>query len=473
MIHAIKQEDQLLIQSVFDHKQEHIFRWWPELENESRQNLLAQIREIDFDQISHFQELLKNQSFVAKHDFFMEPPEVIHLPQTEGDKAKHHEARLVGEKMLSEGRVGTFMVAGGQGTRLGFEGPKGSYPICRMSGKSIFQIFAEKILAESRFYNVSVPWYIMTSETNDEATRAFFESNNYFGLISEDVYFVQQRMIPGLDSAGKLMLDAKDHLFKSPNGHGGSFLAMAEGGILKDCQKRGVELLSYFHVDNILIRPFDPVFIGFHKQSGSQMSSKMVQKRDAGEKVGVFGVVDGALCVVEYSDMSPEDMTATTPDGHLKYEAGSIGIHLFDTRFVAKMVEAGRKLPYHLAFKKIPFLSEEGQLINPEESNGYKFETFVFDAIRKAETSIILELKREEEFSPVKNRYGEDSPETARRDMSNYYADWLEAAGYDIPRDQDGNVPGVLEISPLYARNKEVFLANHPKDLKFNPVLLL
>jgi len=473
MIRAPEPQDQPLIETVVEHGQEQIFTWWDELSPESRRNLLGQVRTLDFDQIRTFRRILDASKKPCRKPLHMAPAEVIRMSRSEEEIRAREEARQAGEEALRGGRAGVFLVAGGQGTRLGFEGPKGCFPIGRMTGKSLFAMHAEQILAAVRHYGVRIPWTIMTSEGNDAETREFFVRHGHFGLDPADVSFVRQRMLPALDAEGRILLDAKDHLFMSPNGHGGALLAMADGGVLDDARRRGVDVLSYFQVDNVLIRILDPVFIGYHLMAGAQMSSKMVTKRHAGEKLGHFGRVDGRLCVVEYSDMLPEDMEARTPDGRLKYEAGSIGIHLIDPEFVERKAKDGLELPFHVAHKKIPFVSESGERVEPDEPNGYKFETFIFDALRETASSVILEVRREEEFSPVKNRYGEDSPETARRDLTNQFAGWLEAAGVRVPRDREGNVPGVIEISPLYARNREEFLEKIPEGIRFEPALTL
>ncbi len=470
MIQPPRPQDQPLVEAVYANGQDHIFAWWDELSATSRQNLIDQILTLDFEQIHTFRKLLKE---VKSEPVHMSPAEVIHLPKTDAEFQNRKAVHDQGEEALRSGRVGVFLVAGGQGTRLGYDGPKGCFPISRMTGKSIFAMHAEKILAGIRYYGVQIPWYIMTSEANDRATRDFFQRHNFFGLQPADVYFIKQRMLPGLDENGNLILDGKDHIFMSPNGHGGALLAMSDGGVIDDASKRGVDVLSCFQVDNVLIQILDSVFVGYHIQAGAQMSSKMAVKRDAGEKLGHFGIVDGKLRVIEYSDMRSEDMAARTSDGRLKYEAGSIGIHLIDPAFVAQEVKDGFKLPYHVAHKKIPFISETGKRVEPAKPNGYKFETFIFDALKDTTSSIILEVRRDEEFSPVKNQYGDDSPESARQDLTNYFAQWLEASGVSVSRDQNGNVPGVIEISPLYARNRDEFLTKTPKTQSFNPVLIL
>lgn len=473
MIKIENSRDHPLVEEVVREGQEHVFRWWDDLSGSQQDSLLNQLRDIDFTLLKELRKRCVESSHQNAIREVLEPVEVVPIPWSMEQRRAAEAAEEVGEEWIRCGKVAVFLVAGGQGTRLGFDGPKGMFPIGPVTGKSLFQLHAEKILAASRDYGVAIPWYLMTSETTDEETKKFFQRHRFFGLDEEDVFFLKQRMIPALDEKGRLILDRKDHIFTSPNGHGGSLLALMESGAFGDMKRRGVEVLSYFQVDNVLINLMDPVFIGYHVRAGAEMSSKMVRKRDPGEKVGIFGRAGGILKVIEYSDMSKADMEARNPDGSLKYDAGSIAIHLMNADFVDDEVRGGFKLPYHVAHKKIPYLDENGERIFPERPNGYKFETFIFDALGHTIRSVIMEIVREEEFSPVKNREGEDSPETARRDLTNLFSGWLESAGVSVPRKEDGNVDGLIEISPLFARNKESFLKNAPKNLSLKGSLYI
>jgi UDP-N-acetylglucosamine/UDP-N-acetylgalactosamine diphosphorylase len=436
--------------------QVQVLRFWDKLTDHSKEKLLDQIESIDFQLIDQLNQLLSKG---GKSNFLeMTPAPVIAVPVNAQQQARAKEAIKTGEAAIAAGKVCAFLVSGGQGTRLGYDGPKGCFPIGPVSHKSIFQMHAEKILAAQRRYNTEIPWYIMTSETNNEATCQFFMKHQYFGMNASNVMFFPQRMIPVLGAQGKMILDAKDHIFVSPNGHGGALLALVESGALDDMVRRGIEAISYFQVDNVLIRIIDPLFIGYHIKARSQMSSKMLRKRGPYEKLGHFGLVDDKLHVIEYSDMREDDKLARNPDGSLKYNAGSPAIHLIDPDFVRQETQGGLKLPYHIAHKKIPCLDDSGKQVIPEIPNGYKFETFIFDALRDAERFIIMEAIREHEFSPVKNKDGEDSPDTARRDLTRYFGEWLEAVGISVPRDTSGMYSGTIEIGPLYADTKEMFI---------------
>jgi len=278
------------------------------------------------------------------------------------------------------------------------------------------------------------------------------------------VHFFRQRMLPALDLNFRLVLTAKDEVLLSPNGHGGVFPALAESGMLDDMERRGIEVISYFQVDNALVPAADPVFLGFHSLASAEMSSKAVWKRDAEEPIGAFVRIGGSLIVREYSDLSREQMRERRGD-RLLYGLGSIAIHAVRVDFARRETRSGFKLPFHLAKKSAACLDESGALVQPKEKNVYKFETFIFDALRDTRRSVVLEIRREEEFSPVKNAVGQDSPETCRRDMSALYADWLSEAGVRVPRERDGRPSHPIEISPLFALDAAELAARAPKDL--------
>lgn len=453
--------------------QEHIFRYWDELSASSRAKLLQQLREIDFDLMQELCEKYVRNADARFHFETLQPADFIPLPQTPEEETRFAAAKATGAEALRGGRVAAFLVAGGQGSRLGFSGPKGKFPVSPVKSKTLFQLHAEKLLATMRRYDVTIPWYIMTSETNHGETVSFFQENDYFGLSTTDVMFFKQEMIPALDPQGKFFLEAKDSIFRNPNGHGGSLSALKKSGALDDMARRGIDLLSYFQVDNVLVNICDPVFIGFHLQEEAEMSAKIVTKTDPLEKVGVLAWINGRLGVVEYSDLPEAEMQARNADGTLKYRAGSIAIHVFNREFIERENEGGLRLPWHLAHKKIAHLDDSGRLVQPDEPNGYKFETFVFDALGDARKAVFLEVRRQEEFSPVKNAEGTDSAATARRDMCNLFGGWLEKAGVSVPRDQEGNVTGRVEISPLFALDADELAQKVDAGLRFEDGLYL
>jgi len=449
-------DEQVLRRRAADAGQDHVFRFWGDLPEEGRRRLLAQLAELDFEELAELIDLHVTERRPPELPPDLEPAPFIPLPTTDAARARRDAMRQKGEELLVAGKVAPMVVAGGQGTRLGYEGPKGAFPIGPVSGRTLFDVFAEAIHAARRSYGASIPWYIMTSRANDLATRDLFEAHNFFDLPRPDVKFFTQGMMPAVDFHGKLIMSARDQLTWSPDGHGGSIRALARTGTLADMASRGIEHISYFQVDNPLVPPLDPVFIGHHADAASDMSSKMARKREPKEKLGAFCLSRGRLHVIEYSDLPDPLAEARNPDGTLRFEAGSIAIHILSRAFVERL-GAGRRfaLPFHRAEKKIPHLDERGNLVSPTRPNGVKFETFVFDALPMAANPIVLEIDRTVEFSPVKNAVGLDSPATAQRDMIRLAAQWLEEAGVEVPRQPDGTPTYKVEVSPLAARNVE------------------
>jgi len=441
---------------VADAGQEHTLRFWDTLAPEARTHLLAQLADIDFDELSRLidEHVVHRQTASLPPD--LEPAPFVALPKTDADRTARRRFEILGEQAIATGKVAAFVVAGGQGTRLGYDGPKGAFPIGPISRRPLFQIFADGILAARRAWGAPIPWYIMTSRANDRQTRDFFEAHNFFGLPRSDVRFFVQGMMPAVDFEGKLILADRGNLAWSPDGHGGSIRAMARSGMLADMAARGIEHISYFQVDNPLVPPIDPVFIGHHVDAGSDMSSKMARKRKPKERIGAFCLSHGRLHVVEYSDLPDDLAEVRNPDGTLRFEAGSIAIHVLSRRFVERLPAGGRfALPFHRAEKKIACVDADGRPVAPVKPNGVKFETFVFDALPMAERPVVLEIDRAVEFSPVKNAKGEDSPATAERDMIRLATAMLEEAGVEVPRDEACNPTVRVEINPVAARNVE------------------
>ena len=466
--------DKLIVEKVFSHKQEHVFRWWNDLTINEQKNLLNQLRLTDFTLLQDFIEKhTKGNKLISPEATTLELPDIIPIPQNDSQKALSDEAGEIGENAIEAGTVAVVTVAGGLGTRLGANRPKGILPISPIMGKSIFQLHAEKIQAMMKKYDTVIPWYIMTSLNNDEMTRNFFEENRYFGLSTDNVSFFTQGVLPVIDLQGKLLMDSKSSIVTSPNGHGGTLLALKERGILSNMNERGIKHIFYHQVDNILIKIADPVYLGYHISAGAKMSPKVVQKTDPEEKVGIVGIKDGHLDTIEYSELSDEERHALNPDGTLKFGMGNPAIYLLDVDFVEKINKSHFALPYHKAIKKVSCVDENGCKIKPSENNAAKFEMFIFDALKHAEKSIIMEVVREDEFSPVKNAEGNSSPDTARHSMINMFGRWLQEAGVEIPKDEAENVKGTIEISPLYALDTEELKEKIDQKIVFNGELNL
>ena len=436
--------------------QGHVLKFYDQLTDDQKAALLDQIEQLDFDNIPNWvSDYVKNENPLQVPTEFSPAPSHAPAPMNDEQNQLYEKAAKLGVELISAGKVAGFVVAGGQGTRLGFDGPKGNYPISPIKQKTLFQIFAENILAASRKYNTTIPWYIMTSPLNNAETVEIFESANYYGLNKEDVNIFNQGTMPNFDFEGNILLADKGCLATSPDGHGGSLMALRKSGALADMEGRGVEYVSYWQVDNPLINVCDPLFIGFHAMENSGMSSKALKKAEPLEKVGNFCLVDGKVSVIEYSDLPDEQANKRNTDGTLTFELGSIGIHVISVDFVKELTDGVFALPFHRAVKKIPFVDNAGNPVEPTESNGVKLETFIFDALPLAVNSSIVQTIRSEEFAPVKNATGVDSAEVTRVMMIERAAQWLESAGVDVPRKSDGSVDCVLEIAPSFAVHKE------------------
>jgi len=448
--------------------QEHLLAFWEQLDEGQRAGLLAQIDEIDFADIERMRAALKHQQGdtapAAAGEF--EPAPVIELADT-GDP----DVRELGLTALRAGKVGALLVAGGQGSRLGYDGPKGCYEIGPITNAPLFEIHARKILALEKTFDTEVPFYIMTSEANDAPTREFFAANNCFGLSPDRVVFFTQGMWPGLMPDGELLLDRPDHVFVSPDGHGGILVALRKRGVLQDMADRGLSTLFYFQVDNPLIEVADPDFIGLHLANEAEISLKVCAKRDPQEGLGMVITREGRSEVIEYSDLTDAQKEERTPDGQLRLLYGSVAIHIFSLGFLQR--ESDQALPLHVAHKKVPYCDEAGNIVKSDNPNAYKFEKFIFDVLPDAERSLNVEFAREEVLSPVKKAEGDDSPATTRRDMIAKWARWFEACGVSVPRDADGTPTVLIEIDPCYALNADDLKAKLPADFEITGDVLL
>jgi len=438
--------------------QDQVLRFYDELNDTGKAKLAAQVEALDMDGLS---ELISGYvTSLPKINLpnDIQPVQVYPREPDASNRALYARATERGKQLLREGKVGAFLVAGGQGTRLGYDGPKGEYPVTPIQNKPLFQVFAEQLRSYARDAGKVVPWYIMTSDVNDAPTRAFFKKHDYFGYDPSAVFFFAQGMLPAFDiKTGRMLLGAKDSLALSPDGHGGSLRALSRSGAVADMRRRGVEHLSYFQVDNPIVHCVDPLFIGLHDLTGSEMSSKTIPKANALEKVGNFVTGDGVLQVIEYSDLPESLAVQTNPDGSLKFNAGSIAIHALRVSFIERLNNGGRlTLPWHRAEKKVPFVDDTGTLVKPDKPNAVKLEQFVFDAIPLAKNAIVYTTDRAEEFSPVKNAEGVDSPATSRRDQIRRAARWLREVGVDVPT-KNGEPAATVEISPLFAANLDQF----------------
>lgn len=441
--------------------QGHVFDFWDLLTSEERGHLLAQAEEIDLVEVNQLTEsLVRNPGHSLIDMSELKPAPFIPLEKSPREEVIWAEAKLAGEEALRSGKVAAFTVAGGQGTRLGFDGPKGTFPTTPVLGHSLFQIFAEKLRAVEANYGCRIPWFIMTSHTNHEDTESFLSDNGYFGLKSGQVHLFRQGRMPAVDHAGRILLESRSSIAMSPDGHGGSLRALARSGAIDTMEKAGIEVISYFQVDNPLVHCIDAAFIGFHLLRRSEMSSRMIPKAYPDEKVGHFCYENGKLVVIEYSDMPAALTNRVDADGELTFRAGSIAIHLLSTAFVRRLGDGGSGivLPFHRAEKKIATVDQDGNPIAPDTANGIKFEMFVFDALPFAQNPIVVETRREDEFSPVKNAEGVDSPQTCREDQLRQVVRWLNVAGVSVDTDETGLPPFAIEVSPLFGYDEDTFV---------------
>jgi UDP-N-acetylglucosamine/UDP-N-acetylgalactosamine diphosphorylase len=409
-----------------------VFRFWDRLGAAERDRLARQAARIDLERLAkiHHQAV----SPARPRPRLVEPFPVRRISESGGDAGERSRARECGESLLAEGRVGVLMVAGGQGSRLGFRGPKGAFPIGPVSNRSLLELLTQKIRGLVRRHGRPLPTYMMTSPATDAAIRDLFEKNHRFGLPAEDLFLFSQQEVPAIDFEGSLILERPDRIAESPDGHGASIPALRSSGALRQMEERALSTLFYCHVDNPLVRIADPLLLGFHALTGAEVACKAVRKRDPREGLGTLARLDGRAAVVEYTEIEEPHRSRRNSDGELVFWAGSIGIHALDVGFLRRVAgDSETLLPYHASPKKIPSLDSSGERVEPSTPNGYKLERFVFDAFSAARSMVAIEARREEEYSPIKNATGAASPESARRDLVACYRRWLDAAGIALP----------------------------------------
>ena len=428
-----------------------VLRFWDSLAETQQRAFASQLADVNWGELPRLiaDHVLQRPKTEIPADLGPAP----YFPLTPRDAeqaALYARARARGVELLKSGRVSCLTVAGGQGTRLGFDGPKGTYPLGPVSGRPLFRYFAEGIRRAGEKYGKPLTWYLMTSLLNREATEKFFRENGFFGLDPEQVFFFTQGTMPAVGYDGKLLLASKSSLSLSPDGHGGTLLALRKSGALDRMKAENVDYLSYFQVDNALVPVADPLFIGLHDLEKSQMSAIMLAKTNPYEKLGNFCVSRGRTEIIEYSDLPSELAERRNPDGSLAFIAGSPAIHMISRTFVEELTAGGSlKLPWHRADKKIACIDAAGNPVRPAEPNGVKLESFIFDALPMAERTMVLEGDRKSVFAPTKNPTGVDSVESARAMLIERDARRLEAAGVKVPRRADGTVDAKIELSPL------------------------
>ena len=392
-----------------ENNQEHIIKILDKMAVENQDKLMKQILELDFKEVNDLYEELKN-GYVEKLNI-IEPIKYTEKARLSEETRQEYEA--LGENVIRDNKLAVLTVAGGQGTRLGHNAPKGTYELelKEVFGKkvSIFEVLASNFIKAKSAYNVDINWYMMLSNENKYETVKFFVDNNYFGLPKHCVKFFMQNDVPLIDQNGKVVV-GKDFLIKTAsNGNGGVYEVLHT--VLEDMKNNGIEWIFVSGVDNILVNPIDPLFVGLTIKEGNLIASKTVKKIDANEKTGVFAKKNGKIGVIEYNEISEELRNARDDDGELVYGQSNIVSHLYNIEALEVLKDV--KLRYHKAHKKNVYLNEDLELIVPEEPNTFKFEKFIFDAYEKFDGMSILSVKKDEEFAPIKNAEGKDSPETA------------------------------------------------------------
>ena len=438
--------------------QAHLLQYWEELAEDERTSLAHQISNVDFAQLRRLLESEDKEDHWDQLAARASVPPAITLEDF-ADADSYNAAAAMGKAALTAGMLGMILVAGGQGSRLGFHHPKGMFPIGPVSNRTLYQFHFEQVLARSRQFGFAIPIYVMTSPPTHEETTEFLKQHNFFGVAPEDVMIFCQGTMPAVDQDGKLLLEEKGKIFVSPNGHGGMLSAFVESGCLDHAQERGVEHLFYGQVDNPLVQTCDPALVGYHLKSGSEMTSQVVRKNDPTQKVGNVVEVDGKVQIIEYSDLPEQHARQTNDDGSLKLWAGSIAVHIFSVDFLAESAKQADTLPFHRAKKKVAYVDDAGQRIEPAEPNATKFEKFIFDLLPFAKNAIICEVDPADGFCAVKNAApaASETPEHVKNAISDLHKRWLRKAGAKVADDV------LVEISPLFAPDCETLLQRiHP-----------
>ena len=381
--------------------QEHVLKYYDELSDEQRNTLIEQIDRTDFTVIGQAAETGKRGTIA--------PIKAMTIPEIDMGRERFER---IGMEAVKAGKLGAVLLAGGMGTRLGSDAPKGMYDIGISKPVYIFQRLIENLMKVVEKAGNYIQLFVMTSEKNHDATVGFFKEHDYFGYDKDYIAFFKQDMAPAADFDGKVYMEAKNSIATSPNGNGGWFLSMKKSGLLELVEKRGIEWLNVFAVDNVLQSIADPVFAGAVLEGGYSVGSKVIRKVNPQEKVGVMCTEDGRPSIVEYIELTEDMLTQRDENGEYAYNFGVILNYLFKVDKLVNLLE--RKLPYHKSAKKIPYINEAGELVKPEEPNGYKYEQFILDMIQMLDSCLPFEVVREKEFAPIKNKTGVDSVESAR-----------------------------------------------------------
>lgn len=450
MIKVTSEAEKVCVAKANEAGQGHIFDGWDELPPEDQRTLISQVMDIDFQLMTRLVGQCLQGSKGALEGRVLKPAPTERLPRLETNRQDYELCRTLGEYAIRNGEVTLVMAAGGGPCPPHCE-PAGMLPVGPVSGNSLFQLHAEKIQALNRRYRTSLRWTIVCHPAEQEQVAAFFKSKAYFGLQCTDIGFTSQDLLPVVDRRGKILLSAPGRMAMGPNGHGGVLLRLLDPGRLETLEEAGVRHIFYFQADNPLVSIADPAFLGHHIRQQCEVSSKAVRKEDPAERTGVFCQVNDATGVVEYSELTEADRNKRDADGSLVLAAANVGAHVFSIDFLRRLREERIPLPFHAVERLTPYI-RRGKLVRPVEPNSFRFVAFAFDAIWLAKRTSILEVEREDEFSPIKQATGSEcSPASAQLSLSRLYARWLREAGAKLPERAGTEHGPAVEISPLFA----------------------
>ena len=401
------------------YNQEHLLKYIDLIStNEGKNNLINDIENIDFEKLNRLF-ALSNQNFKNSMKTVM-LEHIRVFDKSRFSDEENNEILKIGEDIIANNQYAVVTMAGGQGTRLGHKGPKGTFILnVKPEPKSLFKIIAENLIKANNKYGIILNWYIMTSTENNDETVKYFEDNNYFGYNSENVKFFKQGNLPLLSEDGKLVINSEYRIKYAASGNGTIYQAMLNDGVIDDMKRKGIKWVFIGSVDNALLNMVDPMLLGLTKKRGTEIASKTIVKNSPYEKVGVFCKKNGKPGVIEYSEIPETLIEEVDENGELMYGESHIMCNLYTLDAIEKI--ANVELPYHSAHKKVDFMQEDGNMFYAKEANGYKYEAFIFDGFELFDDITLYRGKREEDFAPVKNAEGVDSPETATKLYNDFW----------------------------------------------------
>lgn len=403
------------------YKQDSVFKLMNKLEGEKKIALAESVLSTDLESVQNVFKTINDKKESTSVE--ISPMNAtVKENVSEGERQNYYE---IGKKVIENNEYAVVTVAGGQGTRLGHNGPKGTYKINTIKGeKSLFEILCETMKDAKKKFGVIIPWYIMTSDENNDQTVSFFESNNYFGYDKDKIKFFKQSKMPVVDTEGKLLVDENYRIKEASDGHGGIFNSMVKGNVVSELDKAGVKWVFTCGVDNPLVDMVDPYLLGLAITKNCKLATRSLVKTSPSEKIGVICKQNNRVKVIEYSELSEEMANKVNENGDLLFGESHVMFNLFSLDAIKKI--ANEKLPYHIAFKKNSYIDENGTLVKPEKPNSYKFESFIFDSFELFDDMAILRGKREDEFAPIKNAEGSDSPETAVKLYNDFWKNKID-----------------------------------------------